>query len=156
MNADQFFATISSEYTEPDEDGVVEELPMPEPSDLEQRAGVDSLEALQTRRRMLIENNTRLFALHGNFGLFDDYRKKMAEAQKIAARMELTKVGTKITEALVDAEAYGGEAYGKFMDTALDEKIEYLKLSTEITEIEESIRTREIELRAYTAEAGLR
>jgi len=151
-------ARMSSAWTEPDVDGVVEELPSPEPSDLEERAGVDSLEQLQTRRRMLIENNTRLFALHGSFGLFDDFRKQRVEAEKIGARMRLTKEGAKVTEAMVDAEAYGGElsGYGAFMDQALSDKIEYLQKLTEISEIEESIRSREIELRAYIAESGLR
>jgi hypothetical protein len=148
------FQTVPTEWV--DEDGVVQELPVPEPSDLEERARIDSLEELQTRRRMILENNTRLFALHGAFGLFDDYRKKMVEAQKIAARQALGATDTKVTESRIDAEAYGGEAYGKFMDTALEEKIAYLKLSTEVLEIEEAIRSREIELRAYIAESSLR
>lgn len=143
-------------YSYEDEETTTEQLPIPEPSDLEERAGVASLEELQTRRRLLIERNTKLFALYGPFGMFDDYRKKMVEAQKIGARQALTDAGIKATESMVDSHAYGGEAYGKFMDTALEEKIEYLRIATEVTEIEEEIRNREIALRAYTVEAGLR
>jgi hypothetical protein len=131
---------------------------VPDASDLEERAGVDGLEELQTRRRLLIERNTKLFALHGSFGLFDDFRKKRVEAEKIAARMRLSAQNVKITEAMVDAEAYGGEesGYGAFMDGALADKIDYLRKSTEVAEIEEAIRSRELELRAYIAEIGLR
>lgn len=145
-------------WTTPDMDGVVEELPIPEPSDLEERAGVDSLEALQTRRRMIIENNTRLFALYGAFGHYDDHRKHMVEALQVKARMDLSgqQRPKPPTVDEIEATAYGSEDYAKFLDTALAEKVEWLKLSTEITEIEEAIRTREIELRAYTAEIGLR
>jgi hypothetical protein len=144
-------------WTTPDADGVVEELPMPEPSDLEERAGVASLEELQTRRRLLIERNTKLFALYGNFGMYDDHRKRMVEALKVKARMELSAGREKKpTEAEIDAAAYGSEEYGRFIDSALSEKIDYLKIATEIDEIQELIRSRELELTAYSREISLR
>lgn len=147
---------MPSTYTEPDTDGVVEELPMPEASDLEQRAQVASLEELQTRRRLLIERNTKLFALHGPFGHYDDHRKRMAEAVKIKVRMDISDRGLKSTEAMIDAHAYGSEEYGRFIDNALAEKIEYLRIATEIDEIQEQIRSRELELTAYSRELALR
>ncbi len=143
-----------------DEDGVWtedEHAEMPEPTDLEGRAQVASLEELQTRRRLLVERNTKLFALHGSFGHYDDHRKRMVEALKVKSRMELS-VGRekKPTEAEIDAAAYGSEAYGRFIDEALSEKIEYLKIATEIDEIQEAIRSRELELTAYSRELALR
>ncbi len=129
----------------------------PEPSDLESRAQVASLEELQTRRRLLIERNTKLFALHGSFGHYDDHRKRMVEALKVKARMELSAGREKKpTEAEIDAAAYGSEEYGRFLDQALSEKIDWLKLSTEIDEIQEAIRSRELELTAYSRELTLR
>jgi len=149
-------------YSQPDEDGVVEvldlpELPdLPEPTDLEDRAGVASLEELQTRRRLLIERNTKLFALHGSFGHYDDHRKRMVEALKVKARMELSAGREKKpTEAEIDAAAYGSEEYARFIDEALSEKIDYLRIATEVTEVEEMIRSRELELMTYNAELRL-
>lgn len=143
-----------------DNDGVWtedEHTEAPEPSDLEQRAGIASLEELQTRRRLLIERNTKLFALHGSFGHYDDHRKRMLEALKVKARMDLS-VGQekKPTEAQIDSTAYGSEEYGRFIDQALSEKIDYLKIATEIDEIQEAIRSRELELTAYSRELALR
>lgn len=143
-------------WTPPDADGVVEELELPEPSDLEQRAGIASLDELQTRRRLILERNTKLFALHGNFGLFDNFRKRMLECEKVRVRMELNGQQVKTTETMIDAEAHASEPYGAFLDTALAEKVEYLRLSTEITEIEEAIRSRELELTSYNRELALR
>jgi hypothetical protein len=124
---------------------------------LEYRANTLSLDELHAKRRLLMERNARLFALYGAFGHYDDHRKRMVEALKVKARMELSQGrDKKPTEAEIDANAYGSEQYGRFIDTALDEKIEYLKLATEIGEVEELIRSREIELRAYAAETILR
>jgi hypothetical protein len=125
-------------------------------SDLEQRADVASLEALHNARRELIEQNARLIGLYGPFGHYDDHRKHMVEALKIQARMTLRQQGEKTTEAMIDANAYGSEQYAAFIDNALGEKIEYVNVANRITELDELIRDREMRLRAYTVEAGLR
>jgi hypothetical protein len=128
-----------------------------EPRPVEERAEVASLDALHARRRALINANARLFALYGPFGHYDDHRKHMVEALKIKARLELSAgQEKKPTETAIDAAAYGSEQYGAFIDTALGEKVEYLRVSTEITEIEEAIRSREFELTAYSRELSLR
>lgn len=128
-----------------------------EPRPIEARAEVASLDGLHARRRALMAENARLFALYGPFGHYDDHRKHMVEALKIGARLELGKGREKKpTETEIDAAAYGSEQYGAFLDTALTEKIEYVRLATEITEIEETIRSREFELTAYSRELALR
>lgn len=124
--------------------------------DLEAKAGVRSLDALHAERRALIEANARLIALYGPFGAADDFRKRYLEAQKIRARMELQTSGGKTTEGQVDAHAYGSEAYGSFLDTALAEKVEWLRVDVRLTELAEMIRDRETLLRAWSAEAHLR
>jgi hypothetical protein len=123
---------------------------------LEERAAIESLEHLHAERRSLIEANAKLFALYGNFGHYDDHRKRMVEALKVAARMELTKAGVKITEDLVTATAYGSDRYQQFIDNALDEKIQYLKAQNEVDELNELIRARELALTAYSREISLR
>lgn len=124
-------------------------------TDLEARAELDSLEALQRERRVLVEQNAGLMARYGSFGMFDDFRKRFVEAQKVRARMDLTKDGAKVTEGAVDAHAYGGDAYEKFLDNAYEEKVQFFKVQTRIDEINEKIRSRELAILAYNSELKL-
>lgn len=124
-------------------------------SGLESRADVDSLEDLQQRRRALIKEHARLFALYGQFGLFDSRRKQFVEAQKIVARDTLTQAGQKCTDGAVEAEAYGSAAYQTFLDRALEDKIRWLEVETELSEIAERIKNRESALFVYGQEVKL-
>jgi hypothetical protein len=124
-------------------------------SELESRAELESLEGLQAERRLLIEQNAGLMARYGSFGMHDDFRKRYVEAQKIRARMDLAKEGAKVTESMVDAHAYGSEAYEKFLDSAYEEKVAYLKVQARIDEINERIRSRELAMLSYNAELKL-
>lgn len=81
----------------------------------------------------------------------------MVEAMKVKARMDLSAGSEKKpTEAAIDATAYASEQYGRFIDDALDEKIEYLNVMTQLDEIAEKIRSRELALVAYAKEISLR
>lgn len=124
-------------------------------SALESRADVDSLEDLQQRRRELVNANASLIARYGSFGLHDDYRKSFVETQKVRARMALSQAGDKVTEGRIDAEAYGSDAYSAFLDNALAEKVEYLRVQNLIDELNEKIRSRELAILAYQAECKL-
>lgn len=124
-------------------------------SALESRAEIDSLEDLQQRRRALVTANAALIARYGSFGLHDDYRKSFVETQKVRARMQLQQSGEKVTEGRIDAEAYGSDAYAAFLDNALAEKVEYLRVQNEIDEVNEKIRSRELALLSYNAELKL-
>lgn len=125
------------------------------PSALESRAGVASLEALHTERRHLVREGARLMAMYGPFGLADDFRKRYLEVAKVKARAELTASDSRVTEAMVDARAYSSPEYEGWLERALAEKVEYLVLATRITEIEESVRSRELELTSYNRELAL-
>jgi hypothetical protein len=122
---------------------------------LESRAELDSLEDLQQRRRELVSVNGALIARYGSFGLHDDYRKSFVETQKVKARMALASSGDKVTEGRIDAEAYGSDAYAAFLDNALAEKVEYLRVQNEIDELNEKIRSRELAILSYNAELKL-
>lgn len=122
---------------------------------LESRADVPSLEGLHHERRQLYERHAGLIARYGSFGLHDDFRKSFVECQKLKARMELTAGDKKATEGAVEALAYGSDAYAAFLDNALAEKVEYLRIQNEIDTINERIQGREVGLRAYTAELRL-
>lgn len=124
-------------------------------TDLEAKASLDSLDDLQQRRRALVDANASLIARYGSFGLHDDFRKSFVECQKLRARMDLSKEGAKVTEGAVDAAAYGSDAYARFLDNALDEKVAYLKVQNEIDELCERIRSRELAILAFNAEMKL-
>jgi hypothetical protein len=124
-------------------------------SALEARAELDSLEDLQSRRRQLVAQNAGLMARYGNFGMADDFRKRMVEALKVKARMELQQAGAKTTESMIDAHAYGSDDYAAFLDNALGEKIDFIRVQTAIDEINERIRGRELAIMAYNAELRL-
>lgn len=125
-------------------------------SALESRADVDSLGDLQHRRRQLMITLAPLKAEHGAFGLFDDRRKRFLEGLKVRARMTLSAGREKKpTEAEIDATAYADPAYETFLDDAYEARIDFINQSTELADIEERIRSRELAIMAFTAEVRL-
>ncbi len=125
-------------------------------SALETRADADSLEDLHARRRAILPEYAALRALHGGGGKWDNKRKALLEAMKIRARMELTKDGAKTTEAAVDALGHADDQYVAFVDRGIEDATRFVVLETEISEIEEKIRNREIALSVYGKEVSLR
>ena len=132
----------------------------PTARELEQRADIESLDELLATRRKIVGEIARLKALHGPFGKFDYKRKNLLSAKKVQARMAITervkKEGGKLTEDMVDAEAHADPDYEKFIDNGIADHIEYIEKENELAEVEDRIKNRELELRAYTAEISLR
>lgn len=126
-----------------------------DPKPLEERAEVESLEALHNERRQLMLTLAPLKAVHGPFGMFDHRRKSMVEAMKVKARLRLTQMGAKATEAMIDAEGHEDAQYVQFLDQMERDKIAYLHQQTQLDEIDEKIRSREIEIQAYNSELRL-
>lgn len=136
--------------------GSVDTLPPDELKALESRADTDSLGDLHARRRQLMITLGPLKALHGPFGIFDDRRKQMLEALKVRARQTLSAGSEKKpTESAIDSAAYADPQYEAFLDQAWQEKVDYVNQANELSELEERIRSREIELMTYGAEARL-
>lgn len=123
--------------------------------EIEDRANVESLDTLHAERRTLLVQLNPLKALHGHNGLYDDKRKQMLEAMKVKARMRLSEGGQKVTEGMVESEAYGDPQYLAFLDEGIKNRIEYLKLQNELDEVNERIRSRELELICYNGETRL-
>jgi hypothetical protein len=134
---------------------VIATLDSAEVRPIEERAEVDALGDLHQRRRTLLDQLAPLKALHGPFGVFDDRRKQLCETLKIRARAELTAQGVRVTEAAVDAHAYADPQYETLLDEAVTARIEYLKLENQLSELNERIRSRELELNVYAAEVRL-
>jgi hypothetical protein len=126
-----------------------------EVSALESRADVASLEGLHAERRQLLPEYSTLRALHGSNGKWDVRRKALLEAMKVRVRMELAARNEKITDATVDALAHGADQYIEFIDQGIYGATRYVVLETQISEIEERIRNREIGLYSYNAESRL-
>lgn len=129
-------------------------LPADELTALESRAEVDSLGDLHARRRQLMQQLAPLQALYGAFGLWDARRKQLLESLKVRARMELSG-DKKPTEAQIDAAAHADPQYERFLDDSYDAKVQYINLDTELSEIQERVRNRELALMAYAAELRL-
>lgn len=135
------------------EDGGVPEL-VPQPTPLEYRAEVRSLEALQHRRRQLIPRYAALAAkFKGGSAASADTKRKQHRA--LVARMILTKwpiEKKEPSEVALERLANAHSKHRRFCDEIEQEFAEYIMLDNEITEINEKIRSRETELMAYNAE----
>ncbi len=125
-------------------------------TDLEQRADTDSLEHLHVERRKLLPEYATLRALHGSNGKWDARRKARLEAAKIQARMDMVKEGEKVTESAVDARGHADEGYVQFIEDGIAGATRFVEVETEVSEIEELIRNREIALSVYGKEVSLR
>lgn len=133
-------------------------LPEDEVTALESRAEVDSLGDLHARRRQLMTQLAPLQALYGAFGLWDSRRKQLLESLKVRARMELSASGDdkkKPPEAQIDAAAHADPQYERFLDDSYDAKVQFINLDTELSEIQERIRNRELAIMAFTAECRM-
>lgn len=122
---------------------------------LEARAGLESLDALQARRRKTAERITPLEAVHGPGGIWDERRRSLrgviATEIRELARLE----GRKTTEAEVEDRSNADPRYIAFLDSGLEERIEYLTLKTQRDELTERIKNREYAMLAYNAETRL-
>jgi hypothetical protein len=123
--------------------------------EIEGRAGVDCIEGLHAARRELLQTLAPLKALYGSFGTHDDRRKQLVEAMKVRAMNRAKDAGEKYTDKSVDAEAHNDPDYLAFLDRSELERIEFIQQANQLTEIEELIRSREIELQYATAELRL-
>jgi hypothetical protein len=122
---------------------------------VEDRAQVAALGDLHARRRALINRLAPLKALHGHNGIWDDKRKQLVEAMKVRARMAMLANGQKPTDQAVEAAAYADKQYEDFLDQGERDRIDYITLATELSEIEELIRDRELCLLVYNSEVKL-
>lgn len=122
---------------------------------LETRAEVESLESLHDERRQLVRTLAPLKAQHGSYGMFEARRKQMSRACMVRARMTIIKRGEKPTEAMVEAEGLCDPQFVAFLDQAERDRIEFITQQTQLDELEERIRNREIALQCYNGELRL-
>lgn len=122
---------------------------------LEARAGLESLDVLQARRRQIADRITALEAVHGPGGIWDERRRSLRGVIATEIRELLRDEGRKVTEAEIEDRSHADPRYIAFLDAGLEERIEYLTLKTKRDEITERIKNREFALLAYNAETRL-
>ena len=93
--------------------------------------------------------------MHGSFGLYDAKRKALVESMKVKARIRLVESGSKVTDAIVDAEAHCDPVYVAWLDEQLTEKVAFVTLEAELDTINDLIRNRELSMQTYNAELRL-
>lgn len=126
---------------------------------VEAAASAESLEELHTFRRTLLEANAEIIAIHGSFGMYDDFRKQRLDAEKVRIRNDIEsklKPGDKRpTNDAVEEMAHECAPYKAFLDKCLSDKITVIKVQNQITEINERIRNRDQVLYHHAAELRL-
>jgi hypothetical protein len=122
---------------------------------LEDRAGVESLETLHAERRKINERLAPLKAVHGHNGVYDARRQQMTRAMQVRAAATLTGRGEKATDRAVEAAALNDPQYLAWLDRMEAEKVAFINCQTELDEIDERIRNREIGLLCFNSEVKL-
>lgn len=132
---------------------------------IESRADLDSLEGLQAERRAKVKVWAPLAAKFRGAGRGDDSKRKQHRAimaQTIANELyeKWRNAGAKgdykaASEAMLERLANSDPRHIEFCETLDKEYIQYVLLENDITELNEKIRSREVELYAYNAESRL-
>lgn len=131
---------------------------MPEPKALEHRAEVDSLEALQHRRRALLKDYAPLAAKFkgGAVAGTDAARKRHRALVAKRLLIEMKQRGEKDpSEAALERMANADTEHIAFCDKLEADYTRFIVIENDIQEINEKIRSREVELYAYNAELRL-
>lgn len=124
-------------------------------TDMEQKIGIDSLDALQNRRRQIMGEWKTLRALHGPPNRWEVRRKQRLEAAKVQARIDLAKTGEKVTEAMVDTTGHCQKDYDQFIEDGITSTIRYIELESEMLELSERAENRIAMIYAWGKEASL-
>lgn len=101
------------------------------PIDTEAAHGVDALDVLQARLDSTTEEWSKLGALHGPFGKYNDVRKSYLGATAVQLRDEWDTTKGKLTESQLEQLAHAHENYTAFVDQAVLDHARYLLLDAE-------------------------
>lgn len=119
--------------------------------EIEARAGVFPLDELQAEREHLTQTNSRIKAIHGPFGTYNDLRK--IELAQAAQRVRAAWTGEKApSEALVDSLAHADEEYVRWVRQASSDRAAFETVEDRITAITEMINRGQALLRYVSSE----
>jgi hypothetical protein len=131
-------------------------------TDLEGRAHVESLDVLHARRRAKVLEYAPLAARFkggSGQGSSSDAARKRHRAlvmQKILIEMGSPKGKDAPSETALERMANAHTEHIAFCDNLEKEYVKFIVIENEINELNERIRSREVELRCYNAEINLR
>lgn len=122
------------------------------PTDLEAKAGVESLEVLHAERRTIIAKLAPLEILFGSGG--DRWTAKRRQHRDTIAKILMDEQPS-LAIGKIEILANADERHVKFCEETEGKYIEYLKEKTALSEVEERIENRKAELYFAGKEAGL-
>jgi len=99
--------------------------------ELEARAGITHLHILQARLDASRDEWSRLGALHGPGGKYDQLRKAMLDAIALRYRSACADAGTKVTESAITEYAHAADEYRVFLDRGVIDHARYLQIDAE-------------------------
>lgn len=116
-------------------------------AELEEAIGVEPIEALQHKRRMLIQQVAPLRAKYGERGTWEARRKliRFGKMNEVIAALEKERAGNekaserKVSEAEAERIAGSSTEYVKLLDIMEQEMARYILLEDEITSLTERI-----------------
>lgn len=125
------------------------------PTDLEARAGIESLEGLHAERREIIKRLAPLALLYGSGGDRADAKRKQHRAIVGELLRKELEGGADISQTRIEAMANSDKRHLDFCDDLDKQFIDYHHWQTAYLEINERIASREYEARYLTAELRL-
>lgn len=125
--------------------------------EVESRAGVESIEALQNERRRILPDYAKLAAKFkgGNSASADTKRKQHRALVSKRILANWPKDQKEPSETALERMANSDVEHIEFCEKLERDFIEYTLLDYKLTEIQERIRSRETELMVYNAELRL-
>lgn len=117
-------------------------------------ADVEAIDMLHADRRKVIKEMKHFKAWYGAFGMYDDYRKQYLSTLIVLVKEMPEADGSKrakpMSDKEADARAHAHPKYKEFLDRCQKDRIKYIQLDIMLTEIEERIRSRDLEIQHAT------
>jgi hypothetical protein len=121
---------------------------------VEAAADVEAIDMLHADRRQIIKNMKHFKAWYGAFGMYDDYRKQYLSTLIVTIKDTPEASGAPrakpMSDKEADARAHAHPKYREFLDRCQADRIRYIQLDVQLTEIEERIRSRDLEIQHAT------
>lgn len=125
------------------------------PTDLEERAGIPSLEALHAERREIIDHLSPLLRLYGSGG--DRAEAKRRQHRDVIAKLIRSEIpgGVDLPQNRVESMANSDRRHLAFCDTLDQQFIDYQRWATALKEADERIDARRSDQSFVKSEMGL-
>jgi len=120
------------------------------------KLGIQPIEELLAQRQHIVNKVADLRARFGPFGTFDHLRKIELARLKALIRIQATRDKIKMTGDQVDDEAHAHPDYLEFISAATIKRAEWVRLESQIEEIDMTIQRGQAVARYTSSELYLR